>query len=120
MLLHFLFSNTLHTGPTAPVFTDFNVTNVQHNVSTIQWTVPVIAYTPESYVVNYGTDMNMLNSMSETLYSGENFTAENLMFSVELTDLQFCTVYYYQLVANNSKETTEMMNSFQTRKYIEM
>ena len=81
----------------------------------------MIAYTPESYVVNYGTDMNMLDSMSETLYSGENFIAENLMFSVKLADLQSCTVYYYQLVANNSKETTEMVNTFRTseiRKYI--
>ena len=66
----------------------------------------MIAYTPESYVVNYGTDINMLNSMSEMMYSGENFTAENLTFSVQLTDLNFATNYSYQLVETNSFMST--------------
>ncbi len=91
-----------HTGQAAPSFTDLNATNVQHDRATIQWTVPVIAYTNETYVVNYGTDMNSLNSMSEAVSSGSDFEATDLTFSVLITDLTSNTVYYYQLVANNT------------------
>ena len=97
---------TLYSGPTAPVFTGLTASNTQHIRPTIQWTVPVIAYTPENYVVIYGTDMNTLDSLSETLYSGDNFTADNLTFSVELTGLRFTTEYHYQLVATNSFNST--------------
>ncbi len=71
-----------HTGQIAPSFTDLTATNVQYDRAAIQWTVPVVAYTHETYVVNYGTDMNILNSMSETVSSGSDFEATDLTFSV--------------------------------------
>ncbi len=96
-----------HTGQAAPSFTDLNATNVQYDRATIQWTVPVIAYTPETYVVNYGTDMSALNSMSETTSSGSDFEQNELILSVQLLGLLSGTVYYYQLVANNTFNATE-------------
>ncbi len=66
----------------------------------------MIAYTPEIYVVNYGTDMNTLNIMSEAVSSGSDFEDTNLAFSVLTTGISPTTVYYYQLVATNSIHTT--------------
>ncbi len=100
------------TGPAAPFFTDLTATSDFYNTATIQWTVPVIAYTPETYVVYYGTDMSTLDRMSDTVSSGSDFVATNIQLFVELTGLTFSTEYYYQLVANNTFAPTysEVMN----------
>ena len=72
----------------------------------IQWTVPIIAYTPETYVVNYGTSMSLLNVMSNPVQSGSDFEAVNQVFSVELTGLVDTTTYFYQVVAANGQGST--------------
>ncbi len=66
----------------------------------------MIAYTNETYVVNYGTDMSILNSMSEAVSSGSDFEATDLPFSVLITGLTANTVYHYQLVAINTFTST--------------
>ncbi len=53
-------------------------------------------------MVNYGTDANSLVEKSQPQASGDDFSALNLMFQVQVTGLSYSTVYYYQLVANNS------------------
>ncbi len=76
----------------------------------------MIAYTPETYVVNYGTDMNTLNSMSKAVSSGSDFELNELILSVELLDLLPGTIYYYQLVANNTFNANESsVEKIQTR-----
>ncbi len=75
----------------------------------------MIAYTPETYVVHYGTDMSALDEMSDTVTSGSDFKITNQQFSILLTDLMVFTQYYYQLVATNTfKSTTSPMMSIMT------
>ncbi len=94
-----------HVGPVTPVFTDLNATVVPYEGAIIEWTVPVITYTPETYVVHYGTGRDVLHHRSTSLSSGNDFEAKNLSFRALLTDLNF-TDYFYQLVATNSFGST--------------
>ena len=52
--------------------------------------------------MKYGTEMDNLESTSNPVQSGTNFSAVNLPFSVTVTGLTPQTVYYYQLVTSNS------------------
>ena len=81
-------------------------TNVRHNRATIQWTVARIAYTPETYTVHFGNSSGSLTNVSQQQESGDDFTATNLQFSVELTGLSPGSTYYYQVVAVNSVGST--------------
>jgi len=77
-------------------------TGIVHNKATIQWTIPMIAYTPETYTVHFGNTSGSLTPFNSHKYSGDNFTATNLTFSIELTGLAAGMRYYYQVVAMNS------------------
>ena len=70
--------------------------------ATIQWTVPLIAFTPETYVVHYGTNIGSLNLMSDPVESGYDFEAVNIIFTIHLNGLHPGTLYYYQVSATNS------------------
>ena len=87
-------------GPSAPLQPS-NVIYISVN-STIQWTLRWIAYTPETYTVHFGTSPGSLTPFSQQRQSGDDFTATNLPFSVQLTGLSAGTTYYYQVVAVNS------------------
>ena len=77
-------------------------TDITDDEATIQWTVSRIAYTPETYTVYYGIIPGSLTNVSQQQQSGDNFTATNLQFWVQLTGLAPGTRYYYQVVAVNS------------------
>ena len=77
-------------------------TNVQDSSVLIQWTVSSIAYTPETYVVEYGTSQDSLDMTSDPTHSGEDITVVNQMYSVQLSSLEPDTQYYYQIVATNT------------------
>ena len=97
-------------------------TGVTHNRATIHWTVSMIAYTPETYTVHFGTSSGSLTNSSQQRQSGDNFTATNLQFSVQLTGLAAGTTYYYQVVAVNSvgsnQSTVEQFRTNELRKLI--
>ena len=80
--------------------------DVRHDRATIHWTVPRIAYTPETYTVHFGTSSGSLTNVSQQQESGDDFTATNLQFSVQLTRLSAGTRYYYLVVAMNSEGFT--------------
>ena len=108
---------TPHTGPVAPVKpTNLTDISTSSDSATIQWTVPLIAFTPETYVVHYGTAMASLNLMSDPVESRDDFLAVNQVFSAELTKLVHYTTYYFQVTAANTYgfNRTEMKN-FQTK-----
>ena len=94
-------------GPSSPLQpANLLSTDVRHNRATIQWTVPRIVYTPETYTAHLGTSSGSLTLFSQQRQSGDNFTTINLPFSVELTGLSAGTIYYYQVVAVNSVGST--------------
>ena len=94
---------TPHTGPTPPV-KPTNLMNIStsSDSATIQWTVPLVAFTPETYVVHYGTNIGSLNLTSDPVESGDDFEAVNTIFTVQLNGLHPGTLYYYQVSATNS------------------
>ena len=105
-----------HAGP-APPQQPTNLMNIDTRpLSTmIQWTVPIIAYTPETYVVNYGTSMSSLDAMSNPVQSGSDFEAVDRVFLVELTGLVDSTTYFYQVVATNGQgSTSSVIQNFVT------
>ena len=90
-------------------------TDVRHNRATIQWTVSMIAYTPENYTVHFGTSSGSLTPFNQQRQSDDDFTATNLQFSVQLTGLSAGTIYYYQVVAVNSEGfTSSVEQNFRT------
>ena len=98
--------STIHSlSAPAPPATAENlmVTALASTSATVSWTVPMIAFTPETYSVKYGTERGNLESSSNPgVHSGTDFSAVNLPFSVTVTGLTPQTVYYYQLVTSNS------------------
>ena len=82
----------------------------------IQWTVPSIAYTTETYVVEYGTSQDSLDMTSDPTHSGEDITIANVTFSVTLLDLRENTTYYVHIVATNTagRSTTSSVQRFMT------
>ena len=63
----------------------------------------MIAFTPETYSVKYGTERDSLEySSNPGVQSGTDFSAVNLPFSVTVIGLTPQTVYYYQLVTSNT------------------
>ena len=97
-------------------------TGITHNKATIHWTVSRIAYTPETYTVHFGTSPGSLTPFSQQQQSGDNFTATNLQFSLQLTGLASGTTYYYQVVAVNTvgstQSTTQQLRTNELRKLI--
>ena len=92
-----------HAGPALPE-QPTNLMNVDTlGISTtIRWTVPIIAYTPETYVVKYGTNMSSLDMMSDPIPGGSDFELEDDVLCGQLTGLTDTTTYHYQVVATNS------------------
>lgn len=65
-----------------------------------------IAYTPETYVVRYGTNFEELNMTSEEQHSGSNIRILDTIYTTELSNLQPSVTYFYRITANNSVRTT--------------
>ena len=105
-----------HAGPVQPQ-QPTNLMDIGTGATStmIRWTVPIIAYTPETYVVNYGTNMSSLAVTSAMVMSGSDFEAVNQVFSVALTGLVDTTIYFYHVVATNGQGSTSSdMQSFDT------
>jgi len=90
------------SGPANPVQPQhlMNI-STHHDRATVQWSISYIAYTPETYTVNYGSAMNWLGISAIATQRGDNFTIHNqlFMFSAELTGLSPGVTYYYQVEA---------------------
>ena len=73
-----------------------------------------IAYTPETYVVEYCTSQDSLDMTSDPTHSGEDITIANVTYSVTLSDLRENTTYYVHIVATNTagRSTTSSVERF--------
>ena len=77
---------------------DITFIDVKSDSVIIQWTVPYISYSPETYVVQYGTSRDSLIHNSSSTDSEE----EVMTYSVELSGLRDNTTYYVQVLATNT------------------
>ena len=112
----------LSVGPSSPSQpTSVRYINTTHSTATIEWRISSIAYTPETYYVEYGTSRSVLNQQSRSIESGSDLTITNQLYSVDITGLMSNTTYYYRVVASNSfTSTPSTISSFVTitlRKY---
>ena len=57
-------------------------------------------------MVEYGTSQDRLNMSSDPQYSGSNISIGSRTYSVQLNGLSAGTLYQYQVVASNSKQTS--------------
>ena len=81
----------------------------------ISWIVTTIAYTAESYYIEYGQSNDSLTMMSDVVNGSTNLTSINLILSANITGLHPFTRYYYRLVASNSFATSQTaVQIFQT------
>ena len=88
-------------SPEPPV--DLLTDSVMTDSANISWIVTTIAFTPETYVVHYGTSMDMLSNMSDPITGLSNFTTMSYTFSITLTALTPNTMYFYRINSTNSK-----------------
>ena len=79
---------------------DITFVDVKSDSVIIQWTVPYISYSPETYVVHYGTSRDSLIHNSSSTDSEE----EVMTYSVELSGLRDNTTYYVQVLATNTAQ----------------
>ena len=113
------------SGPSNPLQPQ-NLVNIstRHDRATVQWSVSYIAYTPETYTVNYGGAINSLDMSATATQRGDNFTipSQPFMFSAELTGLDPGVTYYYQVEARNSVGPTlsavQQFTSAEQRRYM--
>ena len=88
------------SNPVRPI--DIVHTTLSSELAVILWLVPQVSYTPETYVIIYGTDRMTLNYTSEMILGNTDVTAMNQIYTATLRGLQPNTRYYYQVVATNS------------------
>ena len=101
------------TSPNPPV--SLGAKNVVHNATTVVWVVTEIAYTNESYVIRYGTDMNNLTNSSNPEEGGTDFLAVDQQFEIRIEGLESNTKYYFIVLAINSVgNTSSLQGTFTT------
>ena len=90
-------------------------TNTSHSTATLEWRIPLITYTPETYYIEYGISPTMLDQRSVSIGSGGDLTVMNQVYSVDLTGLSSNTTYYYRVVASNIfTSTSSSLGTFVT------
>lgn len=106
----------IYVGPRNPSQpTAVQYTNTTHSTATIEWRIPTITYTPETYYVEYGTSPTSLNEQTSIIGSGSDLTLSNEIYSVVITGLLSNTTYYYRVVAsNNFTSSRSTLGSFVT------
>ena len=90
-------------APVEPV--EVNVVKA-NTTAVVEWTVPMIAYTPESYVVEFGEDSGFLSRTSGLLHSGDDITVLNVEYTTTLQDLIPRTTYHFRVKSTNSFSDT--------------
>ena len=80
---------------------DIRVVSLMNTIATISFTIPSIAYTPETYTIQYiGLDLqNMLKSSKSE--QSPNITATNMKYQITLTDLEEANTYNFTVVSTN-------------------
>ena len=117
-VLFYKLSST-HSEPVDPVAPeDIVFREVESESVVIQWTVAYISYSPETYVVQYGTSRETLVHNSSRRASEVGTTT----YSVPLSGLRDNTTYYVQVLATNTalRSSRSSVESFTTLSAMEM
>ena len=92
---------SIHLEPVDPVVPeDITFREVESDSVIIQWIVSHISYSPETYVVQYGTSRESLIHNSSRTPSEE----DRVTYSVQLSGLRDSTTYYVQVLATNTAQ----------------
>ena len=85
---------------------------VSTDTVSIQWTVPLIVYTQETYLVLYRSVPGNLNQTTGPVTGSADLSVIGGQFGVNLTGLVPSSLYYYTVVASNilGTTTTPVMN----------
>ena len=100
VLKYISFSHTAAQAPVQP--TNVRVVNVSSSSATIEWTVALISYTPEQYMVQFGLRENMLNETSTTVNGNRNVSVMNETHTLVINDLHSGTTYYFRVISRNT------------------
>lgn len=65
-----------------------------------------LTYTPEHYIVKYGTEYDSLSTSSQSVPSGDDIYSTDAAYEREITDLKVGSLYYCQIVSSNSEGTS--------------
>ena len=95
-------SNLERAGsPRAPI--EIDVLDITATSARIQWTIPFIVSTQETYYVIYGLQPDALTLESPTQTSGPNVSRVYFQF---LSDLDPAEIYYFRVIASNTAGMT--------------
>ena len=92
-----------HVGPSNPVQPiRLSVTDISSNSALVHWIVPHIAYTPEQYIVYYGTSQTFLSRRTSVLSSPTDLAVTNATYASNITGLEANRAYYFYINSTNS------------------
>ena len=87
--------------------TNVTVANVSSSTVIIQWTVRLISYTPEQYMIQYGLRLNILNQTSTTVNGNRDVSVANETQVLVVDSLLPETTYYFRVIARNAFGSTQ-------------
>lgn len=91
-------------APPAPIF-NYHVYGVSTELAVLDWIVPHITYTPETYYIQYrqsSEDGGDMIFMSSIVAGSSNLSAQDVEYSIVLDGLRSGTFYIANIVANNT------------------
>lgn len=104
---HLLFTQ----GPSRPMGVDVGVINITATSAIIEWVVPQLVYTPETYLIRYGS--NTVNR-SLTVSSTDELGTTNTRYEVAVTQLIPAVNYFLEISSENTIGSASVESSFST------
>ena len=96
---------TAAQAPAQP--TNVIVANVSSSSAIIQWTVRLISYSPEQYMIQYGLRLNILNQTGTTVNGNRDVSVANETHVLVVDSLLPETTYYFRVIARNAFGSTQ-------------
>ena len=94
---------------------NITVLGLSHELAIIQWVVQYIAYTPETYRIQYRKEGEDIIQMSTLIMGSTNFSAVNEQFTFTLDRLDANATYYATVISSNTIGTDRSVEvMFQT------
>ena len=111
-LNNYLFRFLGPADPNPPTY--FVASSITTHSSIICLFVPYVTFTPETYIVFYGTSITAVDSISFSVEIA-NFSAENFKIVFTLTSLTPSTMYFYLINASNTETSVlSQVETFET------